>query len=227
MIGSARIQDGLYYFDEKGFQNKQIQSFVGNVSSFSVYEKIMLWHHRLGHPSFFYLKHLFPGLFRKVDCNLLHCESCALSKSHWMSYEIQDYFPSSPFYMIHSHVWGLSKIYTLNGKRWFATFIDDHTRLCWIYLMKSKSDVAQNFKDFYTFTETQFQVEISIFKTNNGTKYFNTCLGNFLKEKGIHHISPYRDTPQQNSIAERKHQHLLEVARSPHVFYAYAKISLG
>ena len=47
MIGSARMQDGLYYFDEKGFQNKQVQTFVGNVSSFSVYEKIMLWHHRL------------------------------------------------------------------------------------------------------------------------------------------------------------------------------------
>ena len=72
MIGSARMQDGLYYFDEKGFQNKQVQSFVGSVSSFYVYENIMLWHHRLGDPSFFILKHLFPSLFREVDCNLLH-----------------------------------------------------------------------------------------------------------------------------------------------------------
>ena len=52
MSSSARMQDGLYYFDEKGFQSKQVQSFVGSVSFFSVYEKIMLWHHRLGHPSF-------------------------------------------------------------------------------------------------------------------------------------------------------------------------------
>ena len=82
MIGSARILDGLYYFDEKAFQKEQVQSFVASVSSFSVYEKLMLWHHKLGHPSFFYLRHLFPSLFREVDCNLLHYESCALSKSH-------------------------------------------------------------------------------------------------------------------------------------------------
>ena len=29
MIGSARMQDGLYYFDEKVFKNKQVQSFGG------------------------------------------------------------------------------------------------------------------------------------------------------------------------------------------------------
>ena len=80
--------------------------------------------------------------------------------------------------------------------------------------MESKSYVAQIFKDFYTFIETQFQVKINIFKTYNGTEYFNTCLGNFLKEKGIHDISTCRDTPQQNSIAKRKNRHLLEVARS-------------
>ena len=64
MTGSARMQDGLYYFNEKISKNKQVQSFVGSVSSLFACDKIMLWHFRLGHPSFFYLKHLFPGLFR-------------------------------------------------------------------------------------------------------------------------------------------------------------------
>ena len=35
-----------------------------------------------------------------------------------------------------------------------------------------------------------------------------------MKEKGIHHISTCRDTPQQNSIDECKNRHLLEVVRS-------------
>ena len=60
------------------------------------------------------------------------------------------------------------------------TFIDDHTRLCWVYLMKKKSDVEQIFKDFYAFFEIQFQIKISILKTDNGTKYFNDCLGTFF-----------------------------------------------
>ena len=82
MIGSARMQDGLYYFDEKVFKNKQVQSFGGRVSSTFVYDRIMFWHLRLGHYSFSYLKHLFLRLFRGVDCNLLHCEACVLSKNH-------------------------------------------------------------------------------------------------------------------------------------------------
>lgn len=34
-------------------------------------------------------------------------------------------------------------------KKWFVSFIDDHTRLCWIYLMNEESEVAIFF--FYRF----------------------------------------------------------------------------
>ena len=49
---------------------------------------------------------------------------------------------------------------------------------------------------------------------DNGSEYFNELLRNFLKEKGIQHQSPWRDTPQQNDIAKCKNKHLLEVARA-------------
>ena len=211
MIGSARMLDGFYYFDEKFSNNKQAQSFGGSVSSNSAYDKIMLRHSR--HPSFLYLKHLFPGLFKGVDCNSLYCETCFISKSNRTSYKMKSYSPSEPFYLFHSDVWGPSKVLTLSGKRWFVTFIDDHTRSCWVYLMNSKYEVEQIFKKIYAFIETQFQTKISILKIDNGTEYYNECLGSFLQKKGIQHQSTCRDTPQQNGIAERKNCHLLEVAR--------------
>ena len=68
MIGSARLIDDLYYFDDNRFENKQAQGFIGSDHSIFVHEQIMLWHNRLGHPSFFYLKHLFLGLFKGLDC---------------------------------------------------------------------------------------------------------------------------------------------------------------
>ncbi|KAA0045080.1 reverse transcriptase [Cucumis melo var. makuwa] len=37
-------------------------------------------------------------------------------------------------------VWGPSKVTTSSGKRWFVTFIDDHTRLTWVYLITDKSE---------------------------------------------------------------------------------------
>jgi IS30 family transposase len=100
------------------------------------------------------------------------------------------------------------------GKRWFVTFIDNHTRLCWIYLMHEKSEVEKIFKDFYNMIENQFQTKISILRSDNGMEYFNKVLNSFFQEKGISHQSSCRDTPQQNGIAKRKNKHLLEVARA-------------
>ena len=80
--------------------------------------------------------------------------------------------------------------------------------------MRSKSEVAKLFKDFYFMVENQFQTKISILRSDNGTEFYNDCLGDFLLEKGILHQSTCRDTPQQNGIAERKNRHLLEVGRA-------------
>ena len=62
--------------------------------------------------------------------------------------------------------------------------------------------------------QNQFQTGIQILKTDNGTKYFNSILGPYLKDHGIIHQSSCANTPQQNRIVERKNRHLLEVARS-------------
>ena len=105
MIDNARIVNGLYYFDSNFFDNKNAQGYSGSVSSTSAHEKIMLWHLRLGHPNFPYLKHLFPEFFKNLDYYSFHCESCYLSKSHRATYLTKPYHASKPFYLIHSDVW--------------------------------------------------------------------------------------------------------------------------
>lgn len=209
-IGSAREDGGLYYFGGKD----QAVGLSCDVNSLSIREQIMTWHYRLGHPSFPYLKHLFPVLFQKLKNQYLHCDICSFSKSTRQLYNSKPYRASKPFYLIHSDVWGPCNITSLSGKRWFVTFIDDHTRLCWVYLMKQKSEVQQLFKIFYNMVETQFQTKISILRTDNGKEYFNQILGQFLLEKGIQHQSSCGHTPQQNGVAERKNRHLLEVSRA-------------
>lgn len=99
----------------------------------------------LGHPSFVYLKHLFPELFKNKNPNLFSCEVCRLSKHQHSSHSPQSYKRSSTFTLICSDVWWPSRDPKPNGKRLFVTFIDDHTRLTWIYLMKTKSEVDNIF----------------------------------------------------------------------------------
>ena len=60
-IGSARIHEGLYYLENTEYEGRQ--SFASRVASVSVSNarEIMLWHHRLAHPNFSYLKRLLPS----------------------------------------------------------------------------------------------------------------------------------------------------------------------
>ena len=155
----------------------------------------MLWHRRLGHHSFPYLRNLFPELFRNKDSLMIHCEVCQLAKHQRSYFPSQSYKPSRPFAMIHSDIWGPSRVSNLTGIKWFLTFIDDHTRICWVYLLKDKSDAAQTFKNFHSMIQTQFQAKIQILRNDNGREFFNTSLSQFLSHHGIIHQSSCVFTP--------------------------------
>lgn len=58
---------------------KKTQVF-SSMRSPSIKEQVMLWHLRLGHPNFFYLKYLFPNLFKGVDCSLFIVKVASLQK---------------------------------------------------------------------------------------------------------------------------------------------------
>ncbi|TYJ99436.1 haloacid dehalogenase-like hydrolase domain-containing protein 3 [Cucumis melo var. makuwa] len=62
----------------------------------------------------------------------------------------------------------LNKIITTSsGKWWFETFIDDHTRLTWVFLLSKKSKVTSIFRDFYNTIEMQFNTKIAILRSDN------------------------------------------------------------
>ena len=68
-----------------------------------------LWHRRLGHASFGYMKKLFPSLFANVDVSSFKCDVCELAKSHRASFPLSLNKSPVPFIIIHSEVWGPSK----------------------------------------------------------------------------------------------------------------------
>ncbi|PKA63396.1 Retrovirus-related Pol polyprotein from transposon TNT 1-94 [Apostasia shenzhenica] len=174
----------------------------------------MLWHIRLGHPSFLYMKRLYPSLFINQDANSFHCDICQLAKHTRSTYIPRPYTPSRPFHLVHSDIWGPTRIPNITGARWFLLFVDDHTRLSWTFLMKEKSETSYIFRMFYNMIKNQFNTSIQILKTDNARDFFNSNLSPYLQSLGVVHQSSCVDTPQQNGIAERKNRHILEVARS-------------
>ena len=130
--------------------------------------EIMLWHHKFGHLNFLYLKRLFPSLIDNKNLVSFEWKIFKLAKHTHMSFPLKVYIPSTPFSLIHSDIWGPSKITTCHGKRWFLTFIDDHTRITWVYLLHNKSEASHIFKVFHKMIQTQFQTKIRVLRTNNG-----------------------------------------------------------
>ncbi|CAN1754263.1 Retrovirus-related Pol polyprotein from transposon TNT 1-94, partial [Linum perenne] len=217
-IGVGEVSDGLYVFKDENHEEGALgdyQKSANQISSLvSCSDEVLLWHYRLGHPSFMYLAHLFPKLFINKGAQFYQCEVCQLAKHTRAVYPGIGYRPTHPFSIVHSDIWGPMKIKNVTGARWFVTFIDDHTRHTWTFLMKEKSETKSIFQQFYTMVETQFNTKIQVLKTDNAKDYFNSILSNFLIQKGVVHISSCVETPQQNGIAERKNRHLLEVARA-------------
>ena len=151
-----------------------------SVSNLNNDREVFLWHYRLGHPKFLYLEKLFPELFSNKKPQFFHCEICNLSKQTRSFYPNQNYKESHPFTVIHSDVWGLARVPHITGARWFVTFIDDYTRLTWVYLMKEKNEVSIIFPNFVRMIQNQFETKVKIFRTDNGKEFFNTVLNNFL-----------------------------------------------
>ena len=137
IIGRGTKRGGLYYIDD--FSTGRANNIQH--SSGVKQRQIWLWHLRLGHPSFSYLKKLLPDLFSDLQDSDFKCDTCMLAKSHRVSYPLRSNKSDMPFALIHSDVWGPSPISTSSGIRWFVTFVDDcYTGICQYFLDFSYHD---------------------------------------------------------------------------------------
>lgn len=201
-IGQGRRVANLYVLDVKSSPMK-INAVVD----------ISLWHKRLGHPSYTRLDKISEALGTTKHKNKgdAHCHVCHLAKQKKLSYSSQNHICTASFQLLHVDVWGPFSVETLEGYKYFLTIVDDHSRATWIYLLQSKSDVLHIFPTFVNQIETQYNTKIKSVRRDNAPELSFTEL---FKEKGIVSYHSCPETPEQNSVVERKHQHLLNVARA-------------
>ena len=89
------------------------------------------------------------------------CSSCLVGKHSEKRYEVgKAHRAASILDLIHSVVAGPIPTKSINGCRYFLTFIDDCSRYCWIYFMKQKSKVFEIFKGFKAMVENSFSKKI-------------------------------------------------------------------
>ena len=170
-IDNAKEHEGLYMFEDEISICGQAR--VGSLDVFNTKDdEIMLWHLRLGHTSFQYLKH------------------------HHAHFPSRLYIPSKPFSLIHSDLLGPSKIPAMTGKNGLLLLWMIILEFVGSIFCQKKSKARKTFKVFHSMIKTQYQTNIQVFRSNNGQKYFNSLLSGYFTKKGFIHQSSYPNTPQ-------------------------------
>jgi hypothetical protein len=179
VIGTGVRHDGLWFINQ---EQSALTAATGAQE-----REIYLLHRRLGHVPFGTLNKLYPDFFNGVDIKKLVCDACELGKHTRTTYPSIGLRSCEPFMLIHSDVWGPCSVTSVSGFKWFVTFIDCHTRMTWIYMLRGKHEVLRCFQDFHKLVANQFNARIRIVRTDNGKEYVNNDFGVYLSEHGIIH----------------------------------------
>lgn len=204
-IGIADLQNGLYV----------LHSNLSPPSCNFVSTDGNIWHMRPGHPSHKGLQTI-AEIFPFVSCNdnVSPCDSCHFAKQRKLPFPDSITCTNEVFNILHADLWGLFSTVSMLGHKYFLTLVDDHSRFTWVIFLKTKAETRDSFINFVACVEKQFNKHVKCLKSDNGAKFL--ALNSFLSAKGILHQKSCVETPQQNGIVERKHQHILNVSRAMH-----------
>ena len=107
-----------------------------------------VWHSRLCHIN-------FGVMMRLANLSLIpkftivkgsKCQICVQAKQPRKSHATVEARNLAPLELIHSDLCEMNGVLTKGEKRYFMTLIDDSTRYCMIYLLKTKDEALHYFK---------------------------------------------------------------------------------
>ena len=211
LIASGHREGNLYYLDQRGSTH---QACVSHES------KEVICHRRLGHLGSTGMEALAKQqMVDGLDINLTQppkfCESCAKGKGHRLPFKgTSGKKADHPLDLVHSDVCGKIGTKSLSGGEYFVTFIDDHTRHVWVFVLKHKHEVFACFKQWKAQVERSTGRQVKTLRSDNGGEYTSKEFALYLAKEGIKHELTTPHTPQQNGVAERLNRTLVEGVRA-------------
>jgi hypothetical protein len=103
---------------------------------------------------------------------------------------------------------------SIGGNKYGLVIVDHFSCFTWIFFLQDKSEAKGVVKKFIRRDQNEFELKVKNIRSDNGSKFRNTQVEEFLDEESIKHelSAPY--TPLQNGIIERKNCTLIEAART-------------
>lgn len=185
---SLYFADGLCFIYDRKKKNQIIATvkmqnrnfplhwnYVSNTALKVEVEDSWLWHRRFGHFNFHALKILQQkNMIRDMPCIQEIsdvCEGCQLGKQHRLSFPHgQAWRGTAPLELMHTDVFGPMRTPSLYQSRYFILFIDDFTRMTWVYFLHERSEVFTVFQKFKNLVEKQSGHYLKVLRSDRGTE---------------------------------------------------------
>ena len=94
---------------------------------------------------------------------------------------------TKPLALNHYDIWGPIQVHSVLNFKYFVTFVDDHSRMTWFYLLKERYEFPYVLNVFYQEITTQFGYSIKVFQSDNGLEYYSSIVTQFCVSRRIIH----------------------------------------
>ncbi|GKV39615.1 hypothetical protein SLEP1_g47362 [Rubroshorea leprosula] len=163
----------------------------------STIDNSCVWHKRFGHSSYQSLllmqKNSMVSGMPLVHVDEHVCKVCELGKQSQLPFPSgQAHRASMKLQLVHTDICDPTKTTSLNGNRYFLTFIDDFSRFCWVFFLKQKSEVFDVFTKFKALVENECGLTIKTLRSDNAAEYTaHRFQQNRLPTKAIEGKTPF------------------------------------
>lgn len=213
-IMAANVKCGLYHLEVDPLPRKDQAMLAVDIN---------VLHRRFAHISVDRLRRMVSkGQLKGIDTltgEPKFCEPCAMGKMHKLPFKSRTGNRATrPLQFIHSDVGGMVDP-SRQGFRYWITFTDEHNRFVWVLFMKHKSEAQDTYNRWKADVEAFFREEVGeislspnfvqFLRTDNGGEYTSKAFEAQLRKEGVLHETMAADTPEQNGMAERVNQTLV------------------
>jgi transposase InsO family protein len=143
------------------------------------------------------------------------CATCQAGKQVGSTHQSKNVMTTSrPLELLHMDLFWPIAYLSIGGSKYGLVIVDDFSRFTWVLVLQDKSETQGTLKCFLRRAQNEFELKVKKIRSDNGSKFKNLQVEEYLEEEGIKHefFAPY--TPQQNGVVERKNRTLIDMART-------------
>jgi transposase InsO family protein len=99
---------------------------------------------------------------------------------------------SRPLELLHMDLSGLLLILA-SGSKYGLVIVDDYSHFTWVFFSQDKSETQETLKRFLRRAQNEFDLKVKKIMSDNGSKFKNLQVEEYLEEEGIRHefSAPY------------------------------------